>query len=191
LRDAGLAALAYFYFDFRDKEKRDARSLVTSLLTQLSAYSEPCCNIIFRLYSTHGNDAQQPNTGVLIDCLKEMLKVVAQQPVYIIVDALDECPDMSGIPNPRETVLTLVEDLVHMQLPSLHVCVTSRPEVDIKIALQPLAYSTVSLHDESGQKQDIIDYVSDVISWDWKMARWREVDKKLAVEELTRNAEGM
>jgi hypothetical protein len=122
LRDAGHASLAYFFFDFRDKEKKqNVRDFLTSLLTQLSAYSEPCCNIIFRLYSTHGKGTQQPSIDVLASCLKEMLKAVAQWPVYIIVDALDECPDdMSEKPAPREWVLRLVEDLAHLQLPTLH-----------------------------------------------------------------------
>ena len=40
LRDAGQASLAYFYFDFRDEEKKqDIRNFITSLLVQLSAYS--------------------------------------------------------------------------------------------------------------------------------------------------------
>ncbi len=191
MRDAGLAALAYFYFDFRDKEKQNARSFVTSLLTQLSAYSEPCCNIIFHLYSTHGKGAQQPSIEVLTNRLKEMLKVLAQQPVYIIADALDECPDMSGMPTPRETVLGLVEDLIQMQHPSLHVCVTSRPEIDIKDVLEPLAYVAVSLHDENGQQKDISNYVSKVVYSDRKMRKWRDGEKKLVVEELSQKADGM
>jgi hypothetical protein len=40
LRDAGEASLAYFYFDFRDEEKKqDFRNFIKSLLVQLSAYS--------------------------------------------------------------------------------------------------------------------------------------------------------
>ena len=116
---------------------------------------------------------------------------MAQQPVYIIVDALDECPDMTGMPTPREMVLDLVADLVHMQLPSLHVCVTSRPEIDIKDILEPLAYSTVSLHDESGQQKDISNYVSNVVYSDRKMRKWRDGEKKLVVEELSNKADGM
>ncbi|KAI9447263.1 hypothetical protein BJY52DRAFT_361263 [Lactarius psammicola] len=191
LRDAGLAALAYFYFDFRNEEKQNLRNLLTSLLIQLSAYSEPCRNMIFRLYSMHRKGARQPGIGVLIDCLKEMLKVIAHQPAYIIVDALDECPNMSGVPTPRETVLSLVGDLVRMQLPSLHVCVTSRPEIDIKTVLGSLAYSSVSLHNESGQQKDISDYVHTVVHTDRKMRKWRAEEKKLVVEELSNKADGM
>ncbi|KAH8987325.1 hypothetical protein EDB92DRAFT_1145425 [Lactarius akahatsu] len=191
LRDAGSAALAYYYFDFRDEEKRNLRNFVTSLLTQLSDYSESCRNIILCLYFAHGKGTRQPDIDALIDCLKEIFKVVAPQPVYVIVDALDECPGMSGMPTPRETVLDLVEDLAHMQLPALHVCITSRPEVDIKEVLEPIAYCAVSLHCESGQQKDILDYVKAVVSSDRKMRKWRDEEKKLVVEELSKKVDGM
>ncbi|KAH9177203.1 hypothetical protein EDB89DRAFT_2226243 [Lactarius sanguifluus] len=136
LRDARVVNLAYFYFDFRDEDKQNVRNLLTSLLVQLSAYSNSCRNIIPRLYSEHGNGTQQPSDDALTSSFKEAL-VAAEHPTYIIMDALDECPDISGMPTPREVVLDFVEDLVGQCLPSI--CVTSRPEIDIKTALKPLA----------------------------------------------------
>jgi hypothetical protein len=66
-----------------------------------------------------------------------------------------------------------IEDLVELHLPNLRICVTSRPEADILEALGPLASHTVSLHDEDGQKQDIVDYVTFVVHSDRKMRKWR------------------
>ncbi|KAH9020241.1 hypothetical protein EDB84DRAFT_578605 [Lactarius hengduanensis] len=188
LRDAGRATLAYFYFDFRDEEKQNVRNFVTSLLVQFSAYSKPCCDIINRLYLAHGKGAQQPSNSALTDCLKKMLTIASQHPIFIIVDALDECPD-SGMPTPREAVLNLVKSLVRLQLPNLHICVTSRPEIDIQTKLKPLAVNTISLHDESRQKFVIANYVSSVVSSDEQMKQWRDEDKKLVVEELSERAE--
>jgi hypothetical protein len=190
LRDEGRAALAYFYFDFRDEEKQTVRNVVTSLLIQLSAYEKPCCDIIYRLFSAHGNGAQQPSNGVLIDHLKEMLKAVARRPIFIILDALDECLDY-GMPTAREDVLNLVEILVRLRLSNLHICVTSRPEVDIKTMLKPLAINAISLHDEAGQKFVIANYVNSVVSSDLRMRKWRDEDKKLVVKELFERADGM
>src|ERR1700761_7105941 len=99
LRDAGEASLAYFYFDFRDEEKKqDIRNFVKSLLVQLSAYLTPCCKIISRIYSTHAKGAQQPSNDVLKASLREMISVAIEKPIFIIIDALDECPDLSGMP---------------------------------------------------------------------------------------------
>ena len=38
--EAGLATMAYYYFDFRDVKKQDCYGLLTSLVSQLSAESE-------------------------------------------------------------------------------------------------------------------------------------------------------
>jgi hypothetical protein len=190
LRDAGNATLAYFYFDFRDEEKQNVRNVVTSLLVQLSAYSKPSCDIIYRLYLRHGKGMQQPTNGILIDRLKEMLVVVAHHPIFVIMDALDECPNR-GMPAPREAVLSLVKDLVCLQVPNLHMCVTSRSEVDIKKKLKPLAINAISLQDETSHKVVIHDYVSSVMSSDEQMKQWRDEDKKLVVEGLSERADGM
>ncbi|KAF8274330.1 hypothetical protein EI94DRAFT_851249 [Lactarius quietus] len=190
LRDAGKARLAYFYFDFRDEEKQNMRHAITSLLIQLSAYSKPCCNIIHCLYLEYGKGMQQPSNGILFKCLKEMLKVTARHPLFIIMDALDECPDL-GMPTPREETLKFVKYLVRLQLPKLHICVTSRPEIDIQTKLKPLAVNAISLHDETSQKILISNYVSSVVSSDVHMKKWRDEDKKLVVEELSERADGM
>ncbi|KAN0130216.1 hypothetical protein V8E53_011973 [Lactarius tabidus] len=193
LREAGSALMAYFYFDFRDLDKQHRRNLLPSLLIQLSSQSRPCCDILSRLYSAHGNGAQKPSNGEMIQCLKDMLAFPHSQPVYIILDALDECPNWPGIPSAREQVLELVKELVDLHLPHLHICVTSRPEFDIRATLTPLTHHRVSLHDESGQKKDIVDYVNSVVYSDSEtvMKRWRDDDKKMVVEILSEKADGM
>jgi len=67
------------------------------------------------------------------------VQITQTTPLYLIVDALDECPNTSARPSPREELLVLVEELVHAQLPNLRICVTSRLEADIKTVLGPLA----------------------------------------------------
>ena len=192
LRDAGKATLAYFYFDFRDEEKQNVRNVVISLLVQLSAYSKPCCDIVYGLYMTHGRGTQQPSNRILIDRLKEMLAVAAQHSIFIVMDALDECPD-DGMPTPREAVLSLVKDLVslHHQILNLHIFVTSRPEVDIQNKLKLLAVNAISLHEESWQKVVNSNFVSSVMSSDEQMMQWPDEDKKLVVHELSERADGM
>jgi len=111
--------------------------MLLSLLSQLATRSDPYCDILSRAYKAHDDGAHRPSTNMLIACLKRMLAVPGQAPIYIILDALDECPNTSGIPSPREQVLNLLKDLVSLQLPNLHICVTSRPEIDIRAMLEP------------------------------------------------------
>ena len=143
--------MAYFYFDFRDINKQRWRYLLSYLLTQLSAHSGPCCDILSSLYFSHGNGAQQPNDDALKWCMKEMLALPDQRPIYLIIDALDECSDISAneILSPRDRALQLVKELVELQIPNLHICVTSRPEFDIRDVLGHLTSRRVCLHDQS------------------------------------------
>jgi ankyrin repeat protein len=194
LDEAGFLAglTAYYYFDFRSKAKQDLRGLLSSLVVQFCAKSDPCYQILLRLYSTHYNGSQLPDDDALVQCLKEMLAALLEQPrIYLIVDALDECPCTSGVVSPRDSVLELIEDLVESRLPNLRICVTSRPEADILESLGPLATHTVSLHDEDGQKQDIVDHVTFVVHSDRRMRKWRVEDKKLVIDTLSEKADGM
>ena len=130
-----------------------------------------------------------------MECLKQMFSVTPpdQRPVYLIMDAIDECPNSSGIPTPRKRVLHLIQELVELRLSHLHICVTSRPEIDIRDVLGSLTSLKVSLHDQTGQKEDIANYIKSVVCSDSEpiMKRWRPEDKKLVIETLSERADGM
>ena len=191
MRKSGLASLAFFYCDFREDEKGDLRGLLSSVLVQLCHQTDTYCQIISDFYSEHANGLQHPSDDALVECLKNVLEVRGQAPVYLIVDGLDECSDTSAIPSPREKVLTLLEDLVDSQLPDLRICVTSRPEADIEADLEPLTFHSISLHDENGQIEDINNYIRSVVNTDPKMERWKAADKELVVDVLIKRSDGM
>ena len=187
----GSAFLAYFYFDFKDTAKQDSRALLSSLLIQLSDQSDIFCDTLSSLYSAHKQGSEQPTDDSLAVCLKDMLTMIGPVPIYLVMDALDECPNDSGIPSSREKLLKLVKELVELQHSNLRLCVTSRPEFDIGTTLAPLVTQQVSLQDEIGQKQDIIDYLTSVVRSDERMKRWRDDDKTMVIETLTAKADGM
>ena len=193
ISDPRPAHIAYFFFDFKDTEKQDSRAFLSSIVVQLSNQSIPFCNILLEFYSAHQRGSQQPGDKDLTQCLEKMLRVPTEEPIYVILDALDECPDTSGLRSSREKVLELVEKLVGFHLPNLRLCVSSRPEVDIRDVLEPLTSTSdrISLHDEEGQRKDIADYIRSVVYSDRKMMRWREQDKELVIETLSGRAEGM
>jgi hypothetical protein len=185
--------MAFFFFDFRDNRKQDVRALLSSLIVQLSNRSNSFYDILLDVYSTHYHGTQQPSVDALTKCLEGMLRASRDVPIYIIIDAVDECPDTTGITSARDQALSLVETLVKLNLPSLHLCVTSRPEIDIRTSLETLTspYNCISLHDQSGQKKDIADFVRAVVNSDKNMRRWGDKDKKLVVETLSERADGM
>jgi hypothetical protein len=119
-----------------------------------------------------------------------MLRLPWQGTIYVIIDALDESPNTSGLMSLRAEVLGVVQELVELALPQFHICVTSRPEVDIREALEHLT-KHISLHDQAGQNQDIVNYVISVVNSHPKMWKWRDEDKKLVIDTLTERADGM
>jgi hypothetical protein len=191
LRSSGPATTAFFYCDFRDDKKKDCRGLLSSLLVQLCDQSNAYSAILSDFYLEHGSGSQYASNRELLRCLQNMIQLPGQSRLYITIDALDECTTTTGLPSPREEVLDLVKDLVGLQVPNLWICVTSRPEADIEAVLGPLAFRSISLHGESGQAKDIAEYIKFVVSTDPKMRGWREADKELVIEELTRRADGM
>ena len=191
MRKSGLASLGFFYHDFRDNQKKNRRGLLSSLLVQLCYQSDSYSDILSKFYSDHVNGSQDPNDNALTRCLTEMVKLPGQAPVFLIVDALDECPNTSAMPSPRENVLNLLEELLDLHLPNLRICVTSRPETDIKVLLEPLAFHSVSLHDESGQMEDIENYIKSAVNKDPRNRKWKAEDKQLVIDVITQNADGM
>jgi hypothetical protein len=188
--EAGLAMMAYYYFDFRDVKKQDCYGLLSSLILQLSAESDSCYKILSQLYSAN-RGIRKPTIQALKKCMTDMLSLPGQGPIYIVVDGLDECPNLSGTPSARDEVLELIEDLVDLKLSNVHLCVASRPEMDIRLALEPLTSLKISLHDESGQKEDIIEYIKLVVRLDRSMRRWKDEDKQLVIDTLSDRADGM
>jgi hypothetical protein len=191
MQKAGLASLAFFYCDIREDQKKDLRGLLSSLLVQLCRQSDSYCDILLKFYSEHDEGAQDPSDDELARCLTDILKLPEHAPVYLIVDALDECPTTSAVWSPRAKVLNLIKELVKSQFPNLRICVTSRLEMDIKDVLDTLNFRSVSLHDEGGQNRDIEDYIKWVIHTHPKSRKWEAEQKRLVIDVLTRETDGM
>ena len=193
MRESRSALVAYYYFDFKDAAKRDVRGLLTSVLSQLVDDSDRCWDLLSQLHKMCRDGSDQPSDATLAQCLKNMLDLPGQLPTYIIIDALDECPNNTGTPSAREKVLNFVEDLVQSNHSNLFICITSRPEHDITTILNPLTPPSrrVSLHEEVGQRGDIDSYVRSFVQTDRAMRRWRAEDKELVINVLSERANGM
>jgi hypothetical protein len=193
MREDRPALIAYHYFDFKDVSKRHLHGLLASLLFQLGHDSDRCWNVLYDLYTLCDDGSKQPSDAALAGCLKSMLELPGQLPTFLIVDALDECPNTTGTPSAREEVLDFLEDLVRSSHSNLFICVTSRPEQDIQTVLNPLTSASrrVSLHEEGGQRDDIKTYVDSFVHKDRTMRRWREEDRNLVITTLIERAGGM
>jgi hypothetical protein len=185
--------IAYHYFDFKDASKRHVRGLLASLVFQLSHNSESCRDVLYQLYDMCHNGSEQPSDVALSKCLKAMIELPRQVGVFVIMDALDECPNTTGTPSARDEVLDFLENLIGSSHSNLFVCVTSRPEQDIQTVLNPLTSAScrVALHEESGQREAINSYVRAFVYADRAMRRWKEEDKELVIDTLSERSSGM
>ena len=192
IRATGSVSLAYYYFDFKDVRKQGRRGLLSSLLIQLCPRSRHGYDILSNLIATHDIGLREPDDTDLIRCLKVVLTLPGREKKFIVVDGLDECPNPPGFPKPaRQEVLDLLKELVSLDLPDLRICVTSRPEIEIKNSLEPLTSHQMSLHDESGQREAVLDYIRSFIQTDRQMQKWRSEDKQLTFDILSGKAGGM
>ena len=189
--------MAYFFFDFRDAKKQDARALLSSFLVQLSNQSYSYSDKLLALYSSHRHGSGLPTYSALRGCLEEMLELHTEVPVYLIIDALDECPDRRidprGIQSSRGKVLELVKGLIELHIPNLRLFTTTRPENDICAVLEPLnpfTCTSISLNNQEGQKKGIVKYISHTAHSLMDMNGWGEEDKKLVIDTLSNRADG-
>ena len=134
MEKAGLASLAFFYCDFREDQKKDLRGLLLSLVQRHQ--SDSYCDILFKFYSEHAEGLEDPSDDELVGCLKNLLKHPGCAPVFLVVDALDECPSTSAVRPPRAKVLNLVEELVDavtVEAISENLYTSGQPDPDLVI----------------------------------------------------------
>jgi hypothetical protein len=167
--ESGLASLAFFYCDFREDQKKVRHGFLMSLLVQLCGQSNAYYDCLSKFYLAHSDGLQHASDSELAQCLKRLLELPEQATVYVVIDALDECPTTTGLPSPHEEVLKLVMELVGSHIPNLRICVISQLEADVEPVLGPLAFCSVSLHGESGQVQAIKEFIRSVVNTDPKM----------------------
>jgi hypothetical protein len=92
MRKSGLASLGFYYFDFRDNEKKHRRGLLSSLLFQLCNQSDTYCDILSHLYSAQGDGSQTPSDNNLVRCLEDMLRSPGQAPGTWLLMPLTSVP---------------------------------------------------------------------------------------------------
>lgn len=166
--------------------------MLASLVMQLSDGSNRCRSARVQLYINCGNGSETPSEAALTRCLKRMLEFERRRQIYIVIDAVDECPNDPGTKSARRELLILVEDLVRSRHPKLYICVTSSLERDIKTTLSLLTSTAgrITLHDEPGHKEDIKNYVRCFLKKNQEMRAWAPEQQELVTNALSERAGG-
>jgi hypothetical protein len=174
-------AIAYFYFDFQNREKQQCHNLLRSLIAQFLRQSPQVPQRLDRLHSDCAPQRRDPD----VDDLTTVLMHIVQEPrqAYIIIDALDECTE-------REQLLDLMEKIVGWKISTVHMLVTSRKEREIEDRLLPLCWHTMALR-ESVVAGDIVLHVHECLQNDSKLKKWPKKVQAEIQEALTNGSQGM
>ncbi|KAJ9487635.1 hypothetical protein VN97_g5652 [Penicillium thymicola] len=167
--------IGFFYFSFTDESKKDASGMLRALLLQLSAQLEGGEKDLQELHKSYISGT--PPVDALINSLRQTVSKFSD--TYILLDALDESPRYDK----REGVLGAVKKIQQWDLPTLHLLVTSRNEIDIRDALDTPFCQDIPMRNPETDT-DIENFISYQLSNDPKLQQWNtrhdEIQEKLA-----------
>lgn len=151
-------AVAYFFFSFSDSKKQSLAVMLASLVRQLCA-RRPNTPQPVKSLSEYKNGGGRPDTKTLEAALMATTRGFSE--VFVVIDALDECPTLA---NERTKLLDSLGRVIAAMPGNLHILCTSRPEADIKAAMDPVLSrplgTTIDLtSDQSRHNKDIGLYI--------------------------------
>jgi len=177
-------AIAFYYFSFNDAEKQKVCNFLRPLLAQLAAQNH---RIIAKVEALH-NCYRQGNPP--IDVLKATLRsaLELQGEVFLLVDALDECPSDGGV---RQELCATLVDFSSWGLSNLHILATSRREPDIEESLSKISDMTAISIQNNVVDTDVELHVKSQLANDMKLKKWPSHIKEEIEVALVKGANGM
>lgn len=120
-------SLAYWYFQFSYDKSQSVDRMMRSFVRQLSR--TPLAPSVSKTWEEHSRKGSQPDRKTTMSMLDGVLSSLPGD-VYIILDALDECPQKPNH-HERESLLSLLVSIAERYKENIHILTTSRPEQDI------------------------------------------------------------
>jgi hypothetical protein len=139
-------------------------------------------NCLAKLFSDKKDGEESPSLEELKSTLKSIIGTFEKN-VYIIFEALDECPD-------RHQFLQLIKEIRGWNFSTLRLLATSRDEQDIEEALRDVISHQVSM-DEALIDNDIRVYVSRKLKDDKKLSKYSAEKTETIENTLIDGAHGM
>lgn len=176
--------LAFFYFTFSDESKQNESVMLRTLCWQLAGQVENGDEELDCLLCRRKTGLPAPM--VMVDYLRRLLQKF--QHVYVILDALDECPQNGA----RVNVLETLEAMRKWSLQGLHLFVTSRDEVDIRNSLGASLNTTFNQINMKNAEidKDIANFIEGRLHDDRGLQKW-SASRGIIQEKLGKRAQGM
>jgi hypothetical protein len=175
------ASHAFFYFSFSDDRKQSDGDLLRSLVAQIG-WREPGLSMLRRAYEDAKRSVPGPDEleAILLACVRSCSKV------YLLVDALDECPELNQT---LQSVLERLERLTR-DAPNLRVFATSRELDKIRMSMQALPAEPLRVMTRAVDA-DIQVYVAKEVSRDRSLGKLKPEMRSLIESSIASQADGM
>jgi len=172
---------AMFYLTFSDQHKQSYEDLLKSLVAQM-CWKEPGFAKLRHVYERPNATLPGPDT------LEDMVVSSANQftQVFLLLDALDECPEDDGARSDLLEGLQRLSDSV----PTLKLFATSRSLTEIQTVMEEMGADAVSI-DVGLANADIRTYVDEQLKKDRKLSSFDDPTKQLIQQTFAEKADGM
>jgi hypothetical protein len=178
--------LLYFFFDFRDKRKQSLEDMVRTLAHQLYYHDINIRQPLDKLFHACGDGYRKPSTELLLRVVLEFLLTTGRR-VYLVLDALDECPA-------RHDLLAWIRTIANLTDPKIHLLVTSRkePDIDTVLGFDDVIDQVVAVQAEIIDA-DIRAYIIDTLRTDVSFKRWERHEdvQQMIRDSLFEKSNGM
>ncbi|KAK6516956.1 hypothetical protein TWF506_006836 [Arthrobotrys conoides] len=171
--------IVYYYFDFSDAKKQSFGSFLRSAIYQLLEEMPEIPEAATDLYETHLG-LQQPTNE---EFSKVFMALVSKTKVFVIVDAIDECP--------RQERSSFFQNFVGKLHPNINLLMTSRREHDIERALDGIFTNAVSIED-SKVDEDVRIHVANAMAAHPAFQCWKSTTlRKEVLDTIVAGCRGM
>ena len=179
-------AICFAYYNYRSPELKDPSKIVAALVKQLCRKIDTIPPWLLKFK----HDSLDPSTASTQESLIMLVEELKFRKVYIVIDALDECPE-----NERHRIIGIISGVIKA-LDGAKIFITSRRESDILRAFEESSTPTIQIKADN-VAADIESFVCDEV----KKLRKGYNGKKLhitndflaerVIKTLTQRAEGM
>ncbi|PQE33508.1 hypothetical protein CJF32_00003381 [Rutstroemia sp. NJR-2017a WRK4] len=179
--------VAFYYFSFSDSQKQNTTNFLRSILAQMIKQSNKAFHTAAPLY----NDTDDPE--LQLHALKAMLRAIiaAHGYVFIVADALDECPRATATQDERQLVSETLEEIISWKLDSLHLMITSRKIADLESMIHGIPGVVTVFIQNDHVDADTRLYVASELQKDKKLRSWPPGIRTEIETTLERGANGM
>ena len=177
--------IAFYYFDFSDRQKQTTESCVRSLVKQLFDQSTGVSEELKLVFENVS--LGRPTVEALAKVLREMLNDTYQD--FIVIDALDECTEQEG-EREREAFFDVLREVKCICDGAYNIFIASRPEPDIQRDLSSLGAIEMTM-ERSLVDHDIRTHIGALLLREPRFKKWPETIRTEIQSVLLGQSKGM